>query len=325
MSYVIGIDGGQSGTRCVVGRRDGTVAAIGTGSAVDHVLAPGGRARLERALTTASRTAVRALPPEPIEVVYLALSGVVPPGREADAVARIAAGLWPSAMIHLSHDLRAAWAGAFRLQPGIVVVAGSGSAAFGVAPDRREARAGGWGYLFGDEGAGWWLGREGIAAALRAEDCTGPKTQLTSRLPTHFGMENVAAIVKDVYAERVDRIAVAAAARAVIDTAAARDPVSESLVQRAAEALAGLVDAVRRSLHWREIVPVATAGGLWQSALLHDAFVRTLTGASQQFRVQAPTFPPSLGAFLLALDAAGAHVPHQTIRASWDALAATHG
>ncbi len=325
MSYIMGIDGGQSATRCVVGRRDGIVVAIGTGSAVDHVLAPGGGASLEHALSSASRAAVRALPPEPIDVVYLALSGVVPPGPEADTVAQIAAALWPAAAIHISDDLRAAWAGAFGLQPGIVVVAGSGSAAFGVAPDGRDGRAGGWGYLFGDEGAGWWLGREAIAAALRAHDGTGPPTQLTARLRTKFGIESVGAIVKAVYAGRLDRAAVASASRVVADAAADGDPVSQSLVQRAAQALAELVVAVRRRLQWRGEVPVAPAGGLWQSTLLRERFGQVLTSTDESLRVKAPIGPPALGAFLLALFAAGVQVPLEKVRASWDASGGLDG
>ncbi len=320
MSYLIGVDGGQSGTRCVVGRPDATVVAIGAGSAVDHVLAPGGRAGLERALTSASQAAVRGLPHEPIEVAYLAISGVVPPGPEADVVAQLAAGLWPSAAVHISHDLRAAWAGAFGLRPGIVVVAGSGSAAFGVAADGREARAGGWGYLFGDEGAGWWMAREAIAAALRARDGTGPQTPLTERLQAHFGTTSIDAIVKGVYAGRFNRSDVGEASRVVLETASTGDPVSRSVVERGALALATLVDAVRRTLHWQKDVPVAPAGRMWNSVLLFEAFVTALKQIDQRMVVHAPAFPPNVGAFLLALQAAGAPVSLETVRASWEAL-----
>ncbi len=320
MSYLIGIDGGQSGTRCVVGRRDATVAAIGAGSAVDHVLAPGGRASLERALTSATGTAVRGLPPEPVEVVYLAISGVVPPGPEAEVVARAAGELWPSAAVHISHDLRAAWAGAFGLRPGIVIVAGSGSAAFGVSPDGREARAGGWGYLFGDEGAGWWFAREGIAAILRAHDGTGPQTQLTARLQAHFGAANVSGIVKRVYAGQLDRTAVGAASRIVLETAASGDAVARSLVERGASALATLVESVGRNLQWQGEVPVAPAGGMWNSRLFYEMFVTTLQQVDQRMAVRSPVFPPNVGAFLLALQATGAPVSLETVRVSWEAL-----
>ncbi len=324
MSYLLGIDGGQSETRCVVGRRDGTIVANGTGSAVDHVLVPGGEARVTLALTSASRAAVQSLAPEPVETVFLALSGVVPPGPEADAVFRIAREVWPHASIHLSHDLRAAWAGAFALSPGIVVVAGSGSAAFGVSPDGREARAGGWGYLLGDEGAGWWIGREAIAAALRAQDGTGPATRLTARLPAHYGVSGVGEIAKGVYAERLNRTAVAGASRLVLEAAAEGDVVSQSLVQRAVDALTVLVDAVSRNLDWHRTVRVATAGGLWQAAVLREAFAHALKTASEDFILMAPTFPPSVGAFLLALHAAGAPVHLEALSTSWKALGQPH-
>lgn len=320
MGYVIGIDGGQSGTRCVIGHRDATVVGVGEGSAVDHVLAPGGHARLEHALSSAYRAAMAHLPPESIDLVFLALSGVVPPGPEAQAVQQLAAQMWPSAVSHISHDLRAAWAGAFGLLPGIVIVAGTGSAAFGVGPNAREARAGGWGYLFGDEGAGWWVVREGIAAALRAVDGTGPATSLTASIQRHFKTESMRSLVAQIYAEHLDRTMVASASPLVLQAAADRDPVACEIVARGAHALAGLVDAVRRRLSWEGDVPVAPAGGLWRSSVLSKAFGEAVKERDPHLLVRPPAFPPAVGAFLLALQGAGASVSLESVRTSWKAL-----
>lgn len=320
MGYVIGIDGGQSGTRCVIGRRDATIAAVGHGSPVDHVRAPGGRARLAQALASAYQAAARSLAPEPIEVAFLAISGVVPPGPEAEIVTELARELWPSAVSHISHDLRAAWAGAFGLRPGIVIVAGSGSAAFGVASDGREARAGGWGYLFGDEGAGWWMAREGIAAALRAVDGTGSATPLTARLLAYFKAESMPAIVAGIYAHPLDRAVVAGASPLVLQSAADGDPVSREIVVRGAHALAGLVNAVRHRLSWDGEVHVAPAGSLWHSTLLHDLFVAALRDLRPTMIVRPAAFPPPVGAFLLALQAAGGPVSLESVRVSYEAV-----
>jgi len=264
---------------------------------------------------------VRALPLEPIEVAYLALSGVVPPGPESEAAGQVAARVWAGAAIHINHDVRAAWAGAFGLRPGIIIVAGSGSAAFGVAPDGREARAGGWGYLFGDQGAAWWIAREGIMAALRAGDGIGPETALTARLTAYFKTENIAAVVRAFYAGRLTRTVVAAASRIVLATAAEGDPVCRGLVARGAHALATMVDAVRRRLQWDGEVPVAPTGGMWHSKLLREMFTAGLSEIDHRMVVRTPVVPPPVGAFVLALQASGAPVPLETIRASWEAVA----
>ncbi len=320
MGYLIGIDGGQSGTRCVIGRRDATIAAVGQGSAVDHVLAPGGHARLERALSSAYHAAIETVPLEPIELAFLAISGVVPPGPEANVVTNLAAELWPSAISHVSHDLRAAWAGAFGLQPGIVIVAGTGSAAYGVASGGQEARAGGWGYLFGDEGAGWWMAREAIAAALRAVDGTGPPTALTAQLQAHFKAESMSAIVARIYAQQIDRAMVAGASPLVLQTATDGDRVSQEIVVRGAHTLAAIVDAVKRHLPWDGEVPVAPAGGMWHSPLLHEAFVAAVRELDSRMVVRAAALPPSVGAFLLALQAAGGSVSLEAVRRSWETV-----
>ena len=67
-------------------------------------------------------------------------------------------------------------------QPGVVVIAGTGSIAYGRNEQNQAARAGGWGYMLGDEGSGYWIGRAALRAVLREADRRGPATQLTGLL-----------------------------------------------------------------------------------------------------------------------------------------------
>ena len=73
-------------------------------------------------------------------------------------------------------------------EPGVVLIAGTGSIAYGVNEDGYAARAGGWGYVLGDEGSGYWIGRQALIAVVREADGRGPRTRLTALVLEHFGL-----------------------------------------------------------------------------------------------------------------------------------------
>src|SRR5581483_5378036 len=124
---------------------------------------------------------------------------------------------------------------------GVALVAGTGSMAFARAPDGRTARAGGWGYLLGDEGSGYALALAALRAVVRDADGRGPATRLTSRLLAHFGAVLAQDLVRLVYGGGVDRAALAAVAPYVLEAAAAGDEVAAEIMAGQAEELADLV------------------------------------------------------------------------------------
>ena len=73
-------------------------------------------------------------------------------------------------------------------EPGVVIISGTGSIAYGRNAAGEAARSGGWGYVLGDEGSGYWIGRAALRAVLREADERGPKTALTPLLLEHFGV-----------------------------------------------------------------------------------------------------------------------------------------
>jgi len=87
--------------------------------------------------------------------------------------------LLPKAQIFVETDAFVSYVGAIGLEPGMLLIAGTGSIAIGRRPDGSMIRVGGWGPIFGDEGSGFWIGREAIQAALRANDA-GEETDFVS-------------------------------------------------------------------------------------------------------------------------------------------------
>jgi N-acetylglucosamine kinase-like BadF-type ATPase len=127
---------------------------------------------------------------------------------------------------------------------GVAVIAGTGSLAFGRDLAGRTARAGGWGFLFGDEGSAYAIAVDGLRAAAQAADGRGPATQLLPAFERRWNLPDAPALIPAVYAIAGDRAAVAALAAVVAAAAAAGDGVAQRILDEAAGRLADMVAAV---------------------------------------------------------------------------------
>jgi N-acetylglucosamine kinase-like BadF-type ATPase len=186
---------------------------------------------------------------------------------------------------------------------GLAVVAGTGSIAYGRTADGRTARAGGWGYLLGDEGSGYALVLAGLQAVARAADGRGPATALTEAFLTRLGLARPQELVATIYRGGWDRPALAALAPLVLDAARANDAVAGQLVRQAAEELAETAAVVARQLGLeQQPLPVGLAGGV---LLASDAYrQRVLAGlAARGIRADPVQLvpEPAAGAVRLAM------------------------
>jgi N-acetylglucosamine kinase-like BadF-type ATPase len=191
------------------------------------------------------------------------------------------------ARVAVGNDGEAALLGAFAGAPGIVVIAGTGSIAFGRGPDGVLSRAGGHGYLIGDEGSGYWIGNQAVRRALASADGNGPFAPgLEALVCRHFGIADVAEMEAVVYAAPTDRPLLAGLVPVLAGSAA---PEADTLFAEAADHLTALVSALRDGLG---PLPVAMIGGVWNVPAVRSRFVE-LTGAID------PQQPPEWGALLL--------------------------
>jgi N-acetylglucosamine kinase-like BadF-type ATPase len=308
MDRFLGVDGGATSTTCVVATEEGMVLGVGYGGPSNHILAPGGRDRARAALAEALDQATGQLSPRPTEfrAAHLGMTGINRDTPQARALLDVARELLSAQTIGVSNDAEVALAGALACRPGVVLIAGTGSVAFGRDGTGKDARAGGWGYLFGDEGSAFALGRDGVRAALAARDGTGPPTALVDLLPKAAGMD-LQDIPLAFYEGRLGRPHIAALAPAVTLAAAEGDHVARKLVEEAAEALARLATAVIGRLTWPEAtMAVATVGGVFRAGPVVLAPLRRALSAQAGGAILVPPrFAPALGAVLLAFQLAG--------------------
>ncbi len=324
MTYFLGVDGGATSTACAVCDDNGRILGVGHGGPSNHILAPGGEARARSAVETALGTAEAAagLPHVEFVCAHFGMTGINRDTEPARVLARVVASLLTARIIQIDNDASSALAGALACRPGVIIIAGTGSVAFGRDPSDREARAGGWGYLFGDEGSGFAIGLSGVRAALRARDGVGPPTVLEARIHQQSG-RRLGEIPLLYYEGRIQRSEIAALAPAVTDAAAFGDPVALSLVVEAARGLAATAAAVITQLVWPEgAAPLAPVGGVFKAGrVILDPLKAALAARVPNAVLVPARFTPAVGALLLALRAAG--VPHTPERlallaATWE-------
>jgi N-acetylglucosamine kinase-like BadF-type ATPase len=181
-----------------------------------------------------------------------------------------------------------------------VVIAGTGSIAFGRNAAGRTARAGGWGYLFGDDGGAFWIARQALRAALRWEEGWGHPTSLRARLLDASAARNMNALLHRCYTPEFDRPRVARFALLVNQAAESGDPAALDILDAAARELAALATAVRTQLFADGKKPVASyAGGVFGSRILRTRFhERLLSEAGVQ--ASLPLYDPAIGALIEA-------------------------
>jgi N-acetylglucosamine kinase-like BadF-type ATPase len=194
--------------------------------------------------------------------------------------------------------------------------------------DGREAKAGGWGYIMGDEGGGYDIGRMALGAASQAADGRAQSTTLLQTIPEYLGLTDLKAVHAAIYSGQISRPQIARLTVPVVADAQAGDAVAQRLLNYAAYQLSIAALAVVEQLGMTETgLDVFPTGGVFEaSPILADAFPRYIAYQAPAVQVKNPAFPPIIGGLLLALEAVGTTPTAsvvETIRATFPQAAAS--
>ncbi len=297
--YFLGVDGGQSSTDVLIGDASGRVLGEGKGGQSNHVGGAEGRARLIRAVTDAVGGAcVQAglsWDEVEFEAACLGFTGG-PDGKEP-----ILREILRCRRLLILDDSEIALAGAHEGGPGIVTIAGTGCVSLGRNAEGLLARAGGWGYAFGDEGGAWGIVREGLRAALRYQEQWGPPTLLHELFLRETGDSDIHVLRRRFYTEEYPRPRVAALSKIVDQAAQDGDAVALKVLEEAAAALLEITRVVRRLLFAPDhVINVAPIGGVFRSEFVRENF-RAGLKADSVTRLIESRHGPAMGALLEAL------------------------
>jgi len=191
---------------------------------------------------------------------------------------------------------------AFGEGPGVLLIAGTGSVAFGRGPTGTFARCGGWGPYFGDEGSGAWIGRKALSVVTAAADGREPETTLTGAILTAAEVNEVSELVA--WAAAASPSMLGTLAPVVMSVAGSGDLRANALLTLAVEELMLHLRTLARQLFVdeRASVPVALAGGLMaRGSALRKRLEHRLKSAVPGAQVRAEEVVPVRGAVRGAL------------------------
>lgn len=292
-----GVDAGGSRSRCALVDSKGNLVAVSTGEpGAYHPHAPEAGASAVRACVLDALKLAGAQ--EPMAGLGLGVAGVGRPGDHHAYLQALAPGDLAQ-YVSLATDAEAALWGAFPAGVGIVVIAGTGSVAYGRDARGFDATAGGWGREIDDEGGAFWLGREALRAVARAADGRNAETALVAALAAQTGCSCPRDLVTWVRDPDRSPRDIAKLSACVDGVAAQGDTVAQGLLADAGRALAELAAACAARLSSHEVRRTALMGGLAaRSAALREAFTQCLAELSPAVALTAPALPPVFGAIV---------------------------
>lgn len=257
--YVVGVDGGGTRTRAVVLDAEGHEVGRAEGAeAVADSRDPLAPARAVASVVRAAAAETRIV--MPVDVVWAGLSGA---GREAarSAVELELSRLGVAKTVRIGTDVEAAFRDAFAGGAGILLVAGTGSIAYGRSEKGREARVGGWGRLIGDEGSAFAIGVEALRRVAHQADGRAPETNLRTVMLEHLRLPGPGDLVQ--WSAEASKSQIAALAPVVTEASRAGDRVAGEILANAVHELEGHVLTLLETLGpWHLPPRLALGGGL---------------------------------------------------------------
>jgi N-acetylglucosamine kinase len=311
--YFLGVDGGASKTAALLTDEEGQQLGGGIAGASNHLRVGIDIAQrnIERAVHIALVEAGIAI--RQMEYAYCGIAGSDHPEHHARVVESLRL-FFPRGNFIVDTDARIALTGAIGFEAGVVIIAGTGSVAFGRSASGKEARAGGWGPTLGDEGSGYAIARQGLSAIVRAHDGRGEPTRMTDLLCDQYGMCNPADLPRFIYAATTHADDIARYGKLVIEAAREGDAVALDILNDAGHELGECVLAVVRKLGLAgDEFPVAYVGGAFHAGdLLLEPMRRTIEADAPRVKLVPPAHSPVEGAALMAIRAYRNPRPNRT-------------
>ena len=300
---LVGIDGGGTKTHVLARRSDSSQIVFEQrfGSSNYQSI---GAAGLQEVLTEILQALRGAFGPELDRSVFvLGMAGVDRPEDALEHEKILAAAGYPGRQI-VCNDAEIALAGAHDGGPGALLLCGTGSIAMGRTEDGTVVRAGGWGALVSDEGSGYRLGSEALAAALRAHDGSGPSTVLCDEICRTLGIKSLPDMIDVIYLTG-DGLPVSAISSLapLVTVNCASDAVCRDIVARQAELLCDLVQAVRNRIRLPRVDLTLGGSLLLKSMEYRAAFDECIARRLPDIRITKPQCDAPHGALRLAAQA----------------------
>jgi glucosamine kinase len=264
--HYLGIDAGASATKWALINELGVVKSGVDASMDGHLYRDTSKIRMDSVLNKISEE----ISGKKVDRIYMGITGVVHDGSIEKYLEKYF--MAPSIVVS---DIELAYRANFVQGDGILLYAGTGSVAYAIDEKGEIHQIGGWGYLLGDEGAGYWIGREAIRQALHLIESkeVASSGSLVDLILKEINANDWNSVKSFVYSQ--NRSAIAALSKVVDQAALKGDKSAIEILNRAAGCLADLVERTDRSL-LRKSLPIKFTGGISSSVSLYRELEKIL-------------------------------------------------
>lgn len=292
MKYFIGIDGGGTKTAFLCMNQTGNVVGETTLSTV-HIMQVD-----EKEAIRVLKQGIREILPQTAKdqdvFICAGFGGYGKNKRIRQRIENICAKSFGNRNFSIKNDGEIALYGALDGSDGVLLIAGTGAIGLAKVQDEMK-RCGGWGYLLGDEGSAYWMGRKLLEAFCRQSDGRASKTQLYQSVLAHFELEDSYDLIPMI-TKNYDRTSIASLAKLVFELARREDPAALEIYDGAAKHLADIANVL--SENYPSGCRMSYAGGVWKAGEYILTPIKKYL--NEKIEIIAPHHTPVYGAYLLA-------------------------
>jgi N-acetylglucosamine kinase-like BadF-type ATPase len=297
---VLGVDGGGTKTHAIITDARNNVLGEGTAGPSNPLRVGIGNAATAVREAIDKACAAARIQRADIVAAEIGLAGV----RRGDLRLRLREALMGLGIhsLEVVTDADIALFGATEGEPGLVIIAGTGSICCGLNAQGKHICAGGWGPLAGDEGSGSWIARRALQSMARAADGRGPETVLGDAACSYFNVATADDLLIAVYAPGMTNDRIAGFGKRVIEAAQGGDEVAKEIVTDAGRELGLAAGAVIRKLRLgRERFQAAYVGGVFTAGeLIFKSLREEIAHHAPQAYLAPPRLPPAVAAARMA-------------------------
>lgn len=306
MGYVIGVDGGATKTAAILADEQGHILSRAVAGASNYHAV--GRESAGAALKEAIE-AVVAQSRKSLDDCQMAILGLAGVNNETDQqiLSEEAAKIGLSNRIRVENDIVIAWAASTTCQPGVVIIAGTGSSAFGVNSDGERIKSLGWDYILADQGSGYWVGLQGLQQAICVWDgrLTEGGELLYQAMLDHYKLADGSEAITLIYSSEFMKdmkTRIASFGQRVAECAKQGDRVAQQILHQAGADLGdGACAVIRRLDMTNNSFTVGMVGSTFKSGnYLMKPFTTKILDCAPQAIVQKSQYPAQVGALIYA-------------------------
>lgn len=316
----LGVDGGATKTVAIVADESGNLYGIGYSGSASHHFVGSESAKMNVYIAVEEALRRAGVDWEDVDSVCYGLSSVGDSPMDTEIVRRFVSEITPIDFI-LVNDVVNAYYATCLGEPGVVVVAGTGSIAYG-RNGVYEARVGGWGQLIGDEGSAVYIARRALQEATKAYDGRRGYTSLVDIIPRALGFDSLEEVSFSMMTMRLSLVELARVAPLVAEAAANGDEAAMEVIEESGRELALLAIACLRKLKL-EYGLVGASGGVFKCrGLLWDTFRSTIASLYPRVEILDPIYgwQPVAGAIVLAAYGKGIRIGRENLSRLMEAI-----